>query len=126
MRRVTFRMEDDGQPALMGSRCRACGAVEFPSRPICPACGAEGTEPAAVGRRGRIRASAVVHHAPIGFVAPYVVALVDLAEGPVVFCPITGCPPDDAAVPPGAPVELVIAPARPGGADVFQFRPVTD
>ena len=67
-----------------------------------------------------------MHHAPIGFVAPYVVALVDLVEGPVVFCPVTGCPPDDAVVPPGTPVELVIAPARAGGADVFQFRPATD
>ena len=119
-----FRIGQDGRPALVGSRCAGCGAIEFPARPICPACGAEGTVEVAVGGTGRIRASAVVHHAPIGFTAPYVVALVDLAEGPIVFCPITGCPPDDAAVPAGTPVELVVTPAREGGAEVFQFRPV--
>ena len=125
MTRAAFRIGEGGRPALVGSRCPACGAVEFPARPICPGCGAEETAEVAVGGTGRIRASAVVHHAPIGFTAPYVVALVDLAEGPIVFCPITGCPPDAAAVPPGTPVELVVAPAREGGAPVFQFRPAT-
>ncbi len=83
-------------------------------------------EEVGVGRRGKIRSSAVVYHAPIGFTAPYVVALVELAEGPVVFCPITGCPPDEKAVPPGTQVELVVAPARPGGSQVFQYRPMKD
>ncbi len=122
----TFWLSTDpgGAPALAGSRCRQCARVSFPARSICPWCGREDTEPAAVGRRGRIRSSAVVYHAPIGFTAPYVVGLVELAEGPLVFCPITGCPPDDEAVPPGTSVELVVAPARPGGVPVFQFRPV--
>lgn len=112
------------EPSLAGSRCLECSRVSFPGRPICPWCGREDTEPTAVGRRGTIRSSAVVYHAPIGFTAPYVVALVELAEGPVVFCPITGCPPDEKAVPPGTVVELLVAPARPGGAPVFQYRPV--
>ncbi|MBI4590475.1 MAG: OB-fold domain-containing protein [Candidatus Rokubacteria bacterium] len=126
MTQGVFRSSTDGEgaPSLAGSRCRYCARVSFPARPICPWCGREDTEPVAVGRRGTIQASAVVYHAPIGFTAPYIVALVELAEGPVVFCPITGCLPDENAVPPGTPVELVVAPARAGGAPVFQFRPL--
>ncbi len=123
VRRRVFREPEGEPPVLIGSRCRACGRIAFPARTMCAGCGAEATDETPVGRRGRIRSSAVVHHAPLGFTAPYVVALVELDEGPLVFCPITACPPDDAAVPPGTPVELSIGPARPGGAPVFTFRP---
>jgi uncharacterized OB-fold protein len=66
-----------------------------------------------------VLSSAVVHHAPAGFEAPYVVGLVELEEGPVVFCPITGFPGGAGR---GAAVELAIAPARPQGEPVIQFR----
>jgi uncharacterized OB-fold protein len=119
-----FETEDGHRAALIGSRCRACAYVSFPSRPVCARCGTEDIARERVGRRGRIVSSSVVHHAPIGFQAPYVVALVQLDEGPTVFCPITDCAADETLVPPGAAVELVVAPARPGGAPVFQFRPI--
>lgn len=118
-----LRALDGEAPHLVGSRCRACGRASFPARVVCGGCGAEASEETPLGRRGRITASAVVYHAPIGFEAPYVVALVELEEGPIVFCPLAGCPPDEARVPPGTAVELAVGPARPGGAPVIRFRP---
>jgi uncharacterized OB-fold protein len=113
-----------GGPHLVGSRCRDCGHASFPARPVCGRCGQETGDRVPVGRRGRLQASAVVYHAPAGFSAPYVIGLVALDEGPIVFAPITGCLPEERAVRPGQVVELVIGPARPGGVPVFQFRPV--
>ena len=118
-----YRQPSGEPPHLVGSLCRSCGFISFPARPVCGGCGAEPTDEVPVGRRGRIRSSAVVHHAPIGFEPPYIVALVELEEGPIVFCPITGCPPQEGAAAPGTAVELTVAPARPGGTPVFQFRP---
>ncbi|MBI2525226.1 MAG: OB-fold domain-containing protein [Candidatus Rokubacteria bacterium] len=118
-----YRQPPGEPPHLVGSRCRACGFISFPARPVCGGCGAEPVDEVAVGRRGRIRSSAVVHHAPIGFEPPYIVALVELAEGPIVFCPITGVLPEEGTAAPGMAVELTVAPARPGGTAVFQFRP---
>lgn len=123
MSRELFRQARGEAPYLVATRCRHCRHLSFPPRPICPRCGQEDVEEMAAGRSGRIQSSAVVHNAPTGFTAPYVVALVALEEGPIVFCPITGCPPEEAAVPPGTPVELVVAPARPEGAPVIQYRP---
>ena len=121
----TFRVPAGGgmAPHLVVSRCRECGGVSFPARPVCLRCGLEETERVPAAGRGRIQASAVVYNAPYGFAAPYVVALVELEEGPIIFCPITGCPAEEGAAPPGTPVELVVAPARPGGPPVIQFRP---
>ena len=120
-----FRLEPDNQsPALVGAQCRYCHRVSFPTRPICPWCGRDEIEEIPVGRRGKIQSSAVVYNAPLGFTAPYILAVVELEEGPIVFCPIANCPPDEQAVKPGTAVELVVAPARPGGQPVFQYRPV--
>ncbi len=113
-----------GGQHLVGSRCRDCGHASFPARRVCGRCGQETVDRVPLGRRGRLQASAVVHHAPAGFSAPYVIGLVALDEGPIVFAPITGCPPEERAVRPGQAVELVIGPARPGGVAVPQFRPV--
>ncbi len=114
--------KDSTGASLVTSRCRVCGFVSFPARPICSRCGSEDAERLPGGRRGRVLSSAVVHHAPIGFEAPYVVGLVEIDEGPVVFCPIAGFPEGAHAVPRGASVELAIAPARLQGEPVIQFQ----
>ncbi len=117
-----FIHDEARRPSLVTSRCRTCGWASFPARRICARCGAEEVARVEGGRRGRVLSSAVVHHAPIGFQAPYLVGLVELAEGPVVFCPLLGWEPVEGAVPAGAAVELAVAPARPGGAAVVQYR----
>lgn len=119
-----FDLSATAGPHLVGTRCTACASVSFPPRPICWRCGGEAMERQPIGRHGTIQSSTVVHHAPARFVAPYVLALVALDEGPIVFAPIVGAVTDAAALSPGRRVELMIAPARAGGAAVYQFRPL--
>ncbi len=125
MPRDLFRLGPENQgPYLVGARCKRCQHISFPARQVCPACGLQEIEEVPIGRRGKIRSSAVVQNAPTGFSVPYVLALVDLEEGPTVFCPVTDCPPREDATRPGTEVELIVSPARPEGRPVFQYRPI--
>ena len=45
---------DGDAPALLGSRCAACGAHHFPRHDTCPYCAAEGPLPAQLGGAGRL------------------------------------------------------------------------
>lgn len=66
-------------PALLGSRCAACGTNSFPPRAFCPAClddGPHAVRPLA--RTGSVFSYTVVHQAPGGRRTPYVLGLVDL------------------------------------------------
>jgi uncharacterized OB-fold protein len=63
-------------------RCGECRALRHPPGPACPACGATKPEYAVAAGNGRIHSFVVHHHPPIpGRREPFVVALVDLAEG---------------------------------------------
>ena len=42
------------EPRLVGSRCRACATVVFPSAGGCPRCGSADMERHELGRRGRL------------------------------------------------------------------------
>jgi len=41
-------------PALLGSRCQACGIAEFPQKLSCPACGSEDVKVEELPRRGKL------------------------------------------------------------------------
>ena len=47
----TWPAED---PSLIGSKCRACGEVAFPSQPSCPDCAGEDCSEILLSRRGRL------------------------------------------------------------------------
>ena len=97
------------KPYLIGSKCCSCGCVTFPKKVVCPACIRDDTmEEIPLNRRGRIYSFTVVQIAPPGFVAPYIQAVVDLAEGPRIFSLITGCEPSEESLEIGMEVELVI------------------
>jgi uncharacterized OB-fold protein len=70
---------------LRMQRCKPCGHVRFPPRPLCPRCQSFDTAWAAVSGRGRVY-SWVVCHPPLlpAFEerAPLVVLLVELDENP--------------------------------------------
>lgn len=69
---------------LLFQRCEACANAQFPPRPRCLACGGAVRWEESC-KRGVIHSYTVVHRAPnAGFKAkvPYVIALVDLEEGP--------------------------------------------
>ncbi len=107
-------------------RCRACGHTFFPPQPCCPWCLAEELDWVQASGRGRVWSWVVFHHPYFrSFAAdiPYVVALVELAEGPrmvstIVDCPLEGLKCD-------MPVEVVFDDVKPEFT-IPKFRPVRD
>jgi uncharacterized OB-fold protein len=70
---------------LTAPRCRACGRLRWPPTPVCGACLSEDTDWVDVSSHGTIWSYAVYHRAfHPGFRAevPYVVAVVEVPDGP--------------------------------------------
>jgi len=99
-------------PALIGSRCDACGTIVFPRMPVCPACHRNGTmKDMQIGRTAKLFSHTIARSAPKGFKAPFFQAFVDLPEGPRIFALIgAGCPVEDGALQDGMDMRLVIEP----------------
>jgi uncharacterized OB-fold protein len=112
-----------------GSRCAKCGQTFFPVRRICPNCRREGRiEPLLFSGRGSIYTYTVIRTPPEGFeeYVPYVVALVQLEEGPLVTSQVVDCAPSDVFI--GMPVETCFRKIRAQNRDGiiiygFKFRP---
>ena len=63
-------------------KCDACNHVYFPPRPFCPQCASSDVSVFRASGRATLH-SYVIHHRPVpGFVPPYSIAVVELAEGP--------------------------------------------
>ena len=78
---------------LVLQRCAECGHLRYPISPMCPACWGFGFEWAPLSGRGVVRSSITFRHAyndAWRAEIPYVVALVDLAEGPAMLIDIVG------------------------------------
>lgn len=117
-----------GRYRLEGQRNTATGEVRFPPAP--PRLG-EATDlwqPFGLSGLGEVYSYTVVRQPPEGYEsqAPYVVALVRLAEGPVITTGLTDC--DTAQVRIGMPVEMVTRRLRDTGPEGlivygYKFRP---
>ncbi|MBS3758459.1 MAG: Zn-ribbon domain-containing OB-fold protein [Desulfobacterales bacterium] len=84
------------QHLLKIQKCKNCGLLRWPPAFICPACLSSEVEWVVAKGRGRVYSFAVYHSAyQPGFQdeLPYVVALVDLDEGPRMITNIVGCDP---------------------------------
>jgi uncharacterized OB-fold protein len=106
--------------------CRSCGHVWHPPTPICPHCQAKDYEWRAASGRGEVYSFTVVHHAAHIAVAksvPYLVALIELEEGPRVVSNLPGCDPDKVEI--GMPVSLTFQEIAPGHV-LPQFEPAGD
>jgi hypothetical protein len=104
-------------------RCRACGAVQHRPRALCVSCLSERIEHFVASGRGRVHTFTVTHQNQTpGFreACPYVLAYVDLEEGPRLLTNVVGCEP--AAVRIGLPVQVEFA-ATQGEFPVPVFRP---
>lgn len=78
---------------LVLRRCTACGAHHFPPRHLCTACWSADHEWIEASGAGTVYTFTVMHRAPspsFSGQTPYVVALVDLAEGPRMMANIVG------------------------------------
>jgi uncharacterized protein len=107
-------------PRLLGSRCRVCGELSFPSRAFCPRCDSEDFEASvALSPLGRIHTFTVIRQAPPGRVTPYTLAYVDLDDGVRVMAQVDG-EADELSI--GRPVKLTIRPVdRREGVDVLGY-----
>jgi uncharacterized OB-fold protein len=101
----------DGEtPALLGSRCAACGAHHFPRHDTCPYCAEEGPLPTQLGDAGLLWAWTAVTAAPPGYQGPvpYGVGVVELPEGIRVITHLTVSDPASLAL--GQAMQLRIVP----------------
>ncbi len=88
------------QGRLVVQRCTVCGAHQLYGRDRCLACRGP-VEWVPASGRGTVYSYTVIRQnyaRPFRDMIPYVVALVDLAEGPRVMTNITGCDPDEVRV----------------------------
>ncbi|MGD0836796.1 MAG: Zn-ribbon domain-containing OB-fold protein [Polyangia bacterium] len=115
--------------ALVGEVCDHCGSKIFPARDVCPECALPAKTPFVFSGKGEVYSYATVHNPPEGFErsAPYVVALVRLAEGPLVAAQLTDMEGEAIAI--GMPVEMVTRKLCEDGAKGtivygYKFRPV--
>lgn len=91
---------------LLVSTCRSCERKWLYPRPFCPYCWSEQVSAEPAGGRATLYTWTVIHQnaAPFGDRTPYVVAMVDLAEGPRLMSNIENCSPDALA----AGLELIL------------------
>ena len=85
---------------LVLPRCRQCGFVIWYPRNFCPACGAADVEWTDSPGLGTVYSCTVTRHGPGRYrdVGPYVLAYVELDEGPRVMTNIVGCAPEEVAI----------------------------
>ena len=108
---------------LVLPRCDACGTVIWYPRTFCPACSSTDVSWFDAAGTGTIYSRSIVRkgQGPFREAAPYVLAYVELDEGPRVMTNIVGCDPDDVAI--GQRVTVVFADTGKGSA-LPRFRPL--
>jgi len=110
---------------LVLQKCGACGTLRFFPRYLCTECGSERVAWVDASGRGTVHSFTIVHRAAFPEFqerTPYVVALIDLEDGPRMMTNILG---DDAhEVTIGDAVEVCFEARGSDGAKVPQFRRV--
>ena len=110
---------------LQLQRCGACGRHIFYPRAVCPHCLGADLVWEKVSGRGTLHTFTIVMRGQKGFPLPppYVLAVVELAEGARLMTNLVGVAADPAAVRIGMPVEVVFEDVTPE-VTLPRFRPV--
>lgn len=110
------------QGRLLLRRCKSCGEAIWYPRPICPFCHSSDTEWQEAAGSGSIYSFTVVRRSSGDFTnaVPYVLAYVELVEGPRIMTNIVDADFEELFV--GQPVEVVFH-RSPDGAALPRFRP---
>lgn len=109
---------------LMIPRCNACGRAWFPPSALCAHCLSDDTRWEEACGRGTVFSFVVVHRVYHPFFAdrvPYVVAVVELEEGPRLLSNVVGIEPDKVRC--NMPVEVTFEDATPE-VSIPKFRAV--
>jgi len=106
--------------SLMMTHCRDCGHYFLPPGPCCPRCWSSYIDQHAASGRGQVVTYTVYRHGYHPAIPPpYVVAVIELDEGPRMVSNVTGLDPD--AVRTGMRVQLVFEQA--GDRKIPRFEP---
>ncbi|MEA2089902.1 MAG: Zn-ribbon domain-containing OB-fold protein [Thermoproteota archaeon] len=85
-----------GQGKLMAAKCRKCGALLFPPKPVCTECYSKDLKWVELGKSGKLLTYTVIYVAPPQFqpMTPYAVGIVKLEGGPKIPGMIRGVHPE--------------------------------
>lgn len=110
------------QGRLLVPRCDSCGGAFWYPRSLCPLCGSFDTRLEESVGTGSIYSFAITHRGPGDYAAvgPYVLAYVELDEGPRILTNIVGVDPADLAI--GQWVRVVFERADDDAA-LYRFTP---
>ncbi len=104
-------------------RCRDCGTIQHRPRALCVSCFSDSIEHFVASGRGQVHTFTVTRQnqaPPFREACPYVLAYVELEEGPRLLTNIVECDPETVRI--GMPVQVDFAPSENGLA-VPRFRP---
>ena len=89
-------------------RCRSCGKAYFFPRPFCPNCSSKDVEWFTATGKGKLYSYVISHRPAYGFddFTPYVIAVVELDEGPRLMTNIIGVEARPENLPVDLPVEV--------------------
>jgi len=84
------------QGKLLGGKCKKCGKVHLPPRPLCDNCYSTDFEWTEIPTKGKLLTYTVIHIAPTQFqsMAPYAMGIVQLENGLTICSMIRGAPLD--------------------------------
>jgi uncharacterized protein len=115
--------------SLRAEVCNECGNTIFPPRDVCPYCAEEKQSWTNLSGRGEVYSYTTMYSAPAAFeeYTPYTVALVKLAEGPLITAQLTDVDTEDISI--GMPVEMVTRKLSQDGDEGqivygYKFRPL--
>lgn len=115
-------LEAAAEGRLLIQRCAACGTHQFYPRVHCTHCGAGTPEWVEASGRGSVHTFSVVHRNGMpGWrdEVPYVVAVIELSEGPRIMTNVVDCDPGDVSV--DMPVQVTFV--EQGEQTLPKFRP---
>ena len=98
-----FWREISSRYNLVGTKCQSCKRTYFPPRSICPTCHRKSIgkmERVKLGGKGTVVSYTITHEASEDFEMqkPYVMAIIEMDEGPRLTAQIIDCEPGDVAI----------------------------
>ncbi len=122
-----WRLKDQ-RYRLQGTVCENCGQYSFPPRAVCPKCKSRNQKPFVFSGKGTVFSFTTIYQTIGAYQdkVPYLVALIDLDEGPRITAQLTDVEWDEVHI--GMPVEMVVRKYYEDGADGpifygYKFRP---
>lgn len=94
---LTFNEFKDGlrEGKLLGLKCRDCSDITAPPNGVCASCGGPNLDIIEAQKQGVVRTFTVIRVSPEGFNPPYIVAMVELDDGPWILGNIADVDPDE-------------------------------